>query len=179
MDLSVVLLSYNTRDLIEEALRSVAEASTELEVEVFVVDNASHDGSADMVAERFPDVKLIRKEENVGFAAGNNVAFSQVTGRHVLLLNSDTVVRRDTLRTLVRFLDENPTSRRCWMQDPQSGRHLAAGLHARVSDADGRFLQGFRIVAPVSEQPAIRALQHDVPGPGSSATRWRCSPVPA
>ncbi len=108
MDLSVVLLSYNTRDLLEQALRTVAEASADLDVEVFVVDNASRDGSADMVAERFPDVQLIRNEQNVGFAAGNNVAFKQVAGRHVLLLNSDTVVRRDTLRTLVRFLDDNP-----------------------------------------------------------------------
>ena len=107
-DLTVVLLSYNTKDLMEQALRTVAEASTELAVEVFVVDNASWDGSADMVAEKFPEVNLIRNEENVGFAAGNNVALRQVSGRHVLLLNTDTVVRRDTLQTLVRFLDENP-----------------------------------------------------------------------
>ena len=80
MDLSVVLLSYNTRDLLEQALRTVVEAATELEAEIFVVDNASHDGSADMVAARFPQVKLIRNKENIGFAAGNNIAFEQVRG---------------------------------------------------------------------------------------------------
>ena len=105
MDLSVVLLSYNTRDLTAQALRTVVDASAGLEVEIFVVDNDSHDGSADMVAEKFPQVKLLRNAENLGFAAGNNVALRQVSGRHVLLLNTDTIVRRDTLRTMVEFLD--------------------------------------------------------------------------
>ena len=108
MDLSVVLLSYNTRDLLEQALHTVVEAAAGLEVEIFVVDNASHDGSADMVAASFPQVKLIRNRENIGFSAGNNIAFEQVRGRHVLVLNSDTIVRRDTLRCLVQFLDEHP-----------------------------------------------------------------------
>lgn len=108
MDLSVVLLSYNTRELTEQALRTVFDAGDGLELEVFVVDNASRDGSAEMVAERFPRVRLIRNDRNRGFAAGNNVALRQVTGRYVLLLNTDTIVRRDTLRTLVEFLDAHP-----------------------------------------------------------------------
>ena len=74
MRLSVVFLSYNTRDLTEQALRTVLDAAEHMEVEIFVVDNASADGSADMVAEKFPQVQLIRNEDNVGFAAGNNVA---------------------------------------------------------------------------------------------------------
>ena len=108
MDLSVVILSYNTRDLLEQALRTVVAAAVDLEVEVIVVDNASHDDSADMVAEKFPQVRLIRNPRNVGFAAGNNIAFRQASGRHVLLVNSDTIVRRDSLSCLVRFLDEHP-----------------------------------------------------------------------
>ncbi len=78
MDLSVVLLSYNTRDLLEQALRSVMDAVSDLKVEVLVVDNASRDGSADMVAEKFPQVVLIRNDRNVGFAAGNNMAFKRI-----------------------------------------------------------------------------------------------------
>ncbi len=108
MDLSVILLSYNTRDFTEGALRTVLEAAAGLAVEVFVVDNASRDGSADMVAAQFPQVRLIRNPRNLGFSAGNNVALRQATGRHVLLLNTDTVVRRDTLRRLVEFLDAHP-----------------------------------------------------------------------
>ena len=113
MRLSVVFLSYNTRDLTEQALRTVLDAAEGMEVEIFVVDNASHDGSADMVAEKFPAVKLLRNEDNVGFAAGNNVALRQVVGEYVLIINTDTIVRRDTLRALAGFLDEHPEVGAC------------------------------------------------------------------
>lgn len=107
-DVSVVIPSYNTRELMEQALRTVQGASGELQVEVFVVDNASHDGSPDMVRTRFPDAQLICNDSNLGFAAANNQVFRQVRGRYVLLLNSDTIVRPDTLRVLVEFLDAHP-----------------------------------------------------------------------
>jgi GT2 family glycosyltransferase len=111
--LSVVFLNYNTRDLTRQALSSVLAAAEGLAVEIFVVDNASVDGSADMVAEEFPQVKLICNEANVGFAAGNNVALRQVTGEYVLLINTDTIVRRDALRTMVEFLDAHPEAGAC------------------------------------------------------------------
>ena len=108
MQLSVVLLSYNTCDLTEQALHSVRAAIEGIEAEIFVVDNASHDGSADMVERAFPDVHLLRNTSNTGFAAGNNVALRQVRGRYVLLLNTDTIVRVDTFRHLVDFMDRHP-----------------------------------------------------------------------
>ncbi|MYK39076.1 MAG: glycosyltransferase [Gemmatimonadetes bacterium] len=111
--LSIVFLNYNTRDLTRQALNSVLAAAEGLTVEIFVVDNASVDGSADMVAEEFPQVKLIRNTANVGFAAGNNVALRQVTGEYVLLINTDTIVRRDALRTMVEFLDAHPKAGAC------------------------------------------------------------------
>ena len=113
MRLSVVFLNYNTRDLTRQALSSVLAAAEGLEVEIFVVDNASADGSADMVAEEFPQVKLICNEANVGFAAGNNVALRQVAGEYALLINTDTIVRRDALRTMVEFLDAHPEAGAC------------------------------------------------------------------
>ena len=113
MRLSVVFLNYNTRDLTRQALSSVLAAAEGLEVEIFVVDNASVDGSADMVAEEFPQVKLICNAANVGFAAGNNVALRQVTGEYALLINTDTIVRRDALRTMVEFLDAHPEAGAC------------------------------------------------------------------
>ncbi|MYF91598.1 MAG: glycosyltransferase family 2 protein, partial [Gemmatimonadetes bacterium] len=113
MRLSIVFLNYNTRDLTRQALNSVLAAAEGLTVEIFVVDNASVDGSADMVAEEFPQVKLIRNTANVGFAAGNNVALRQVTGEYVLLINTDTIVRRDALRTMVEFLDAHPKAGAC------------------------------------------------------------------
>ena len=108
MDLSVVILSYNTRELLEQTLRTVFDAVQDLEAEIVVVDNASHDGSPEMVEADFPAAVLVRNDDNLGFAAGNNVALRRVRGRCVLLLNSDTVVRRDTLTVLVRFMDEHP-----------------------------------------------------------------------
>ena len=113
MRLSVVFLSYNTRDLTRQALSAVRAAAEGLEVEVFVVDNASADGSADMVAEEFPEVELICNAANVGFAAGNNVALRQVAGEYALLINTDTIVRRDALRTMVEFLDAHPQAGAC------------------------------------------------------------------
>ena len=113
MRLSVVFLSYNTRDLTRQALSSVLAAAEGLEAEIFVVDNASVDGSADMVAEEFPHVKLIRNEANVGFAAGNNVALRQVAGEYALLINTDTIMCRDALRTMVEFLDAHPEAGAC------------------------------------------------------------------
>ena len=86
VDLSVVMVSYNTRDLMQQALRTVIEASAGLQVEITVVDNASHDGSADMVEAEFPQVRLIRNSANVGFATANNAAFRRGHGRYVLLL---------------------------------------------------------------------------------------------
>ncbi|MCY3735283.1 MAG: glycosyltransferase [Gemmatimonadaceae bacterium] len=108
VDLSVVIPSYNTRELMEQALRTVDEASGGLRVQVIVVDNASRDGSQEMVEAGFPHVELIRNDRNLGFGGANNIAFGRVKGRHVLLLNSDTIVRADTLRTLVEFMDQHP-----------------------------------------------------------------------
>ena len=107
-DLSVVIVTYNVRELLEQALRAVQRASSGLEVEVFVVDNDSADGTARMVRSRFPDVHLIANEQNTGFAVANNQAIRLAAGRHVLVLNPDTVVQEDTLRTLVRFMDDHP-----------------------------------------------------------------------
>jgi len=96
MDLSVVIVSYNVKYFLEQCLHSVEKATQHLQAEVFVVDNNSVDGSAQMVAEKFPSVQLIINERNVGFAKANNQAIRKAEGRYVLLLNPDTVVQEDT-----------------------------------------------------------------------------------
>ena len=105
MDLSVVIVNWNTRDLLRDCLASLLAACDGLSVEVLVVDNASSDGSAAMVRADFPSVRLIESPANIGFAAGNNLALREARGRHVLLLNSDTLVRGDVLRDSVAWLD--------------------------------------------------------------------------
>lgn len=116
MDLAVVIVSYNTRDLLAECLGSVAAGlgRSALDAEVWVVDNRSADASAAMVRERFPSVRLLALKENLGFAAGNNAALRAMEAcggagaRHTLFLNPDTLVEDDALGVLVRWLDANP-----------------------------------------------------------------------
>ena len=107
-DLSVVIVSWNTREILRDCLDSVRRAPGAASREVIVVDNASSDGSADMVADGFPEVRLVRHDSNAGFAAANNIGFRLAHGRHVLLLNSDTLVLGDVLRQSVRWMDAHP-----------------------------------------------------------------------
>lgn len=106
-DVSVVVVNRNTRSLLRDCLASVlADAATSgLRVEVIVVDNGSTDGSPEMVAELFPQVRLIRNARNVGYAAGTNQGVRASSGRNVLLLNSDTVLRPGALREMCAKLD--------------------------------------------------------------------------
>jgi N-acetylglucosaminyl-diphospho-decaprenol L-rhamnosyltransferase len=126
LDLSIIIVSYNTRQLLKECLDSVYSSLAEstLTSEVIVVDNASQDGSAAMVRKHFPQVRLIANEENRGFAAANNQALRTLgygTGdtphpqppAYVTLLNPDTIVDGNALTTLVRFMDENPRAGAC------------------------------------------------------------------
>lgn len=104
-NLSIVVVSFNTLEMTRACLESVfSEQNSDLGIEVIVVDNDSHDGSADMVATLFPQVKLIRNPINAGFAAANNLAFRIAQGEYVLLLNSDTLVIGDVLEKSVEYL---------------------------------------------------------------------------
>lgn len=106
-DVSVVVVSYNTRDLLRQCLQSV-RASSYRPAEVFVVDNASTDGSPAMVAGEFPDVTLIALDRNLGFGGANNVALRRCRGAYVLLLNPDAVIAADGLELLVEALTTRP-----------------------------------------------------------------------
>lgn len=115
MLLSVIVVSWNTRELLRACLASLKQelialtGSEELkDVEVFVVDNASADQSAEMVAEAHPWVKLTANADNRGFAAGNNQALAHATGQFVLLLNPDTEIVPGALKTLLNFFDNHP-----------------------------------------------------------------------
>jgi GT2 family glycosyltransferase len=108
MKLSVVIVSYNVRPYLEQCLQSVQNALEGIEGEVFVVDNHSDDDSVETIRNHYPWVRLIANQENVGFAKANNQAIRQSPAEYVLLLNPDTVVAKDTLREVLRFMDEHP-----------------------------------------------------------------------
>ncbi len=108
MKLSIVIVSWNTKDLLEACLRSVYAFPLDRPFEVWVVDNFSKDDTVAMVRDQFPQVELIASEENLGFAGGNNRAIPHCQGEYVLLLNPDTEVKPDALNELVAFMDAHP-----------------------------------------------------------------------
>jgi GT2 family glycosyltransferase len=105
IDVSIVIVSWNTCDLLEECLESIKEEAGDIVIEVIVVDNASSDGSADMVEKEFPSVRVIRNEENIGFAGASNHGIRESNGRYVLLLNPDTVILDGAVEKTVEFMD--------------------------------------------------------------------------
>ncbi len=123
IDLSILIVNWNTRDLVAQCLQSLSDTADRIEApsregqllaygpyhaEAIVVDNASADDSASTVRERFPWAQLIEHARNVGFALANNQAFQRSTGRYVLLLNSDTLVHARAVETLIQFMDKHP-----------------------------------------------------------------------
>jgi len=107
-DLSVTICSWNTCEDLRACLQSLREVRDEANFETLVVDNASADGSAMMVAIEFPEVRLLAQTTNLGFTGGHNLALKERRGHHGMLLNSDTIVHQGALRALVHFLEANP-----------------------------------------------------------------------
>lgn len=113
LDISIIIVNWNTRDLLAECLESIVKHKGNLKVEVIVVDNASTDGSTRMVRNNYPMVRLIENSNNVGFAAANNIGLAEGRGRYLLLLNSDAFVGRGVLESVVNFLDEHSEAGIC------------------------------------------------------------------
>lgn len=125
MKISVVIVNYNVEHFLEQCLNSVRTALKNVNGEVFVVDNASVDGSMAMVKSKFPEVILIENQKNVGFSKANNQAMGFAKGEYILLLNPDTLVEEDTFERVITFMDANPE---------------AGGLGVKMIDGKGNFL---------------------------------------
>ncbi|HTZ48939.1 MAG TPA: glycosyltransferase family 2 protein [Verrucomicrobiae bacterium] len=108
VDISVVIVSWNARRYLQECLKSLEDSPANRSMEVIVVDNASTDGSPEMVETEFPWVKLVKADQNLGFAKANNVGIRLSKGRYVSLINSDVKVLPDCLGTLADYLDQHP-----------------------------------------------------------------------
>jgi len=133
MKLSVVIVNYNVIYFLDQCIRSALQSAEharkmnpDYEVDIYVVDNNSVDGSVEMVREKYPDVKLIANRDNVGFSKANNQAMRESQAEYVLLLNPDTLVEEDTFYKSIQFMDEHPD---------------AGGLGVKMVDGKGKFLR--------------------------------------
>jgi len=105
LDLSIVIINWNTKKLLLDCLASVFETVKDVSIEIWLVDNASIDGSVEAVRELYPSVNIIQNQKNVGFAAANNQAFTKIRGRYALLLNTDTVMTEGAVETIYNFME--------------------------------------------------------------------------
>ncbi len=108
MTLTIIIISYNTKELTIECIESIYAQESKIHFNIIILDNNSVDGSADAIFEKFPEIKLIRSNDNVGFAPGNNICAKQVKSEYMLLLNPDTVVLDNAIDKLMQFAEQFP-----------------------------------------------------------------------
>ncbi|WP_372009574.1 glycosyltransferase family 2 protein [Paenibacillus chitinolyticus] len=108
MDLSIIIVSFNTRQITLNCLQSIYSSIVGYTFEVFLVDNSSTDGTTTAVMNTFPKVRIIKNKTNVGFSRANNQGIKEADGRYILLLNSDTILKRDTLQIMLDFMQASP-----------------------------------------------------------------------
>lgn len=137
VDLSIVLVCWNNKTYLDPCLESLYQSGLKSTFDVIVVDNGSTDGSQQMLAEKYPDVKLIQNEGNVGLGKASNQGIEATNGRHVLLLNNDTLVNGPALDTLVGFLDAHPE---------------AGAVGGKLLNPDGSFQSGYAPFSTLLEE---------------------------
>ena len=140
-DVSIILTAWNVRPLLKDALLSVAEKTRGVRYEIIVVDDASSDGTGEMMKKEFPDATLITLGENVGFSRANNLGAGQATGRYLLLLNTDTILVNNAIGIFVDYLDHHPDTAVCGgtLKFPDMRNHISYGsfpsFHQALVDA--------------------------------------------
>ena len=107
-DITVVIVNYNVKEYLASCLNSIQKAKEELELEIYVVDNASDDGSEAYIPKQFPEVKYLYNNDNVGFGKANNQAIRQASGKYTLIINPDTLISEDTLRVMFNLMEKYP-----------------------------------------------------------------------
>lgn len=129
MDLSILIVAYNVKPLVERCLLAISHSKDHLNKEIIFVDNGSNDGTLEMIQQQFPTVQLIRSPTNLGFIKANNIAYQYASGKYLLMLNSDAFVEEYTLQTLVDFMEN---------------RADCGALGCQAIDANGRLLPSIR-----------------------------------
>jgi hypothetical protein len=127
VDLSIIIVNYNVKEFLQNLLHSLHKAISNLSYEIIVVDNASDDGSVEFIREKFPQIKLITNQTNFGFSKANNIALEVSSGKFILLINPDTLVREDTITKMIEFLTNHPDAGLvgCKILNPDGSLQLA------------------------------------------------------
>ncbi|MBT8387867.1 MAG: glycosyltransferase [Ignavibacteria bacterium] len=127
MDLSIIIVNYNVKEFLQNLLHSIDKASQNLSSEIIVVDNASDDGSIELLKSKFPSVKLIENKTNLGFGKANNQALNIAQGKYLLLINPDAIVSEDTFTKMIEFLEEQKDAglAGCKILNPDGSLQLA------------------------------------------------------
>ena len=110
MDLSIIIVNYNVKEFLQNLIHSIEKASSNLKKEIIIIDNASDDGSVDFIREKFPQIKLIANQKNLGFGKANNIGLKEATGKFILLINPDTIVAEDTFEKMIKFFESNDSA---------------------------------------------------------------------
>lgn len=133
VDISIIIVNYNVKEFVANLLGSLEKARNDFNLEIFIVDNASSDGSVGYLKKRFPEITYILNEENAGFGRANNQAIRRANGRYTLLINPDAIVRQDTLKVMFRYMEQHPET-------------AAAGC--KILNPDGSFAPESRRAVP-------------------------------
>lgn len=108
IDISIIIVNYHARGLVRECIKGIKRLNSKLQLEIIVVDNSPREGLEEVLTERFPDVRYLPQERNVGFAAGNNAGIRQAKGKYVMLLNYDITPLVESFDRLHEYLEKNP-----------------------------------------------------------------------
>lgn len=162
VDVSIIIVSYNTVDLLRQCIRSVFAHTRQTRFEIIVVDNASADGSAAMVAAEFPEVKLIALEENLGFGRGNNVGMEQAEGEYIFYLNPDAELMNDAIAILLAQLRADPqigiVGPRLYL-DKDMRHHPTIRTFTSPRNIIPRYLPGYKALLALRESYFIRKTE--------------------
>lgn len=108
LDLSIIIVNYNVKEFLQNLLHSIEKASSNLTKEIIIVDNSSDDGSVEFIKEKFPQIKLVANQANLGFGKANNIALKEAKGNFILLINPDAIVAEDTFDKMIEFFNQKP-----------------------------------------------------------------------
>jgi N-acetylglucosaminyl-diphospho-decaprenol L-rhamnosyltransferase len=149
LDITIIIVSFNTKELTHKCLSLVYKYAKDINYEIVVVDNASSDGSAEMIAREFPHARLIILPENRGFAGGNNPGMKIARGRYILLLNSDAFLEQDALNKTILYMEQH---------------HEIGILGCKLTNPDGSLQPSARMLpSPINKLLVLTGLAHRYP----------------